>query len=201
MTCRVDHGKTVRDERLGVRRLWLNNNKAQRLAARQIAKNNAKPKPPKPVIVKNCPTCGGFVPPNRLKYCSKTCSRHAYKDTAIYKAHKKAWRLKRKAMDRGATVSDNFNPFKVFDRDGWKCQICGTKTPKSLRGTYKPNAPELDHILPIGKGGEHSYCNTQCACRRCNGAKSSTDWRVWFSAQSWHCPERAGRIDGWINRE
>jgi 5-methylcytosine-specific restriction endonuclease McrA len=173
MTCRVDHAKTVRDERLGVRRLWLNNNKAQRLVARQIAKNNAKPKPPKPVIVKNCPTCGGFVPPNRLKYCSKTCSRHAYKDTAIYKAHKKAWRLKRKAMDRGATVADKFNPFQVFDRDGWKCQICGIKTPKSLRGSYKPNAPELDHIVPISKGGQHTMTNAQTSCRSCNATKSN----------------------------
>jgi poly(3-hydroxyalkanoate) synthetase len=39
------------------------------------------------------------------------------------------------------------------------------------------------------------------ACRRCNGAKSSTDWREWFAAQAWHCPERAARIDGWISRE
>jgi hypothetical protein len=36
------------------------------------------------------------------------------------------------------------------------------------------------------------------ACRRCNGAKSSADWRDWFAAQSWHCPDRALRIDGWL---
>ena len=176
MTCRVDHGKTVRDERLGVRRLWLNNNKAQRLVARQIAKKNAKPEPPKPikpVMVKHCPLCGDMFHSIRAKYCSDRCSRLSYRETPVYKAHKKAWRLKRKAMDRGATVADKFNPFKVFDRDGWKCQICGIKTPKFLRGTYKPNAPELDHIVPISKGGQHTMTNAQTSCRSCNATKSN----------------------------
>jgi hypothetical protein len=36
------------------------------------------------------------------------------------------------------------------------------------------------------------------ACRRCNGAKSSTDWREWFADQAWHCPDRAARIEAWI---
>lgn len=60
------------------------------------------------------------------------------------------------------------NPFKVFERDGWRCQICGKPTPRSRRGTLHPNAPELDHIVPISKGGPHAYANTQCACRACN---------------------------------
>lgn len=39
-------------------------------------------------------------------------------------------------------------------------------------GTYKVNAPELDHIIPIAKGGAHVWSNLQCACRECNAAKS-----------------------------
>lgn len=86
---------------------------------------------------------------------------------------KRAHRLKRKAKQRAVTV-ETVDPIKVFDRDGWRCQLCGVKTPKAKRGTYQPTAPELDHIVPIGKGGEHSYRNTQCACRQCNAAKSDT---------------------------
>jgi 5-methylcytosine-specific restriction endonuclease McrA len=89
-----------------------------------------------------------------------------------YKRAKKAWRLKRKAIERGATIAEKFHPFDIFDRDGWKCQICGTKTPKALRGTYKPNAPELDHIVPISKGGAHHPSNCQTSCRSCNARKS-----------------------------
>ncbi|MHB8123996.1 MAG: HNH endonuclease [Desulfuromonadaceae bacterium] len=64
------------------------------------------------------------------------------------------------------------NPIRVFERDRWKCQLCKRATPRKLRGTLDDRAPELDHIKPISKGGEHSYRNTQCACRACNLAKS-----------------------------
>lgn len=30
----------------------------------------------------------------------------------------------------------------------------------------------LDHIVPISKGGPHTYSNTQCLCRDCNLKKS-----------------------------
>ena len=63
------------------------------------------------------------------------------------------------------------DPFKVFERDGWKCHLCGVKTMKSKRGTDHPKAPELDHILPISKGGAHTYANTACSCRACNRTK------------------------------
>lgn len=81
-------------------------------------------------------------------------------------------RLARKMRQKCQTV-ESVNPFKVFDRDGWICQLCKRKTPKALRGTIDPRAPELDHIMPVSLGGEHSYRNTQCSCRACNGAKSN----------------------------
>lgn len=59
-------------------------------------------------------------------------------------------------------------------------------------------ADTLDHVLPRSKGGLTVAENLVPACRRCNGAKSSTDWREWFRAQAWHCPEREGEIDGWL---
>ncbi|WP_425516052.1 HNH endonuclease [Rhizobium leucaenae] len=76
-------------------------------------------------------------------------------------------------MLRAAYV-ENVDPIKVFDRDKWKCQICGVKTPRKLRGTLDDKAPELDHIMPLALGGAHSYFNTQCACRKCNAHKSDT---------------------------
>lgn len=69
---------------------------------------------------------------------------------------------------------ESVNPIVVFERDKWTCQECGIKTPRKLRGAMVPNAPELDHIMPISLGGAHSYMNTQCLCRKCNGAKSAT---------------------------
>lgn len=66
------------------------------------------------------------------------------------------------------------NPSVVFARDGWKCQHCGKPTPKDLTGTVSPDSPTLDHVLPLSKGGAHSYANTQCLCRDCNNKKKET---------------------------
>ncbi len=87
------------------------------------------------------------------------------------RAHKRVHRLARKARQRGVTV-EPVNAIRVFERDGWLCQLCGISTPRSKRGTYVDDAPELDHIVALARGGEHSYRNTQCACRRCNALKS-----------------------------
>ena len=61
-------------------------------------------------------------------------------------------------------------------------------------------ADTLDHVRPRSAGGLTVAENLVPACRRCNGAKSSTDWREWFSVQDWHCPDREAQIDGWIGQ-
>ena len=121
---------------------------------------------------KECKTCGGSFPTaytggKMVDFCSAQC-----RDVPVRRM-KRAHRLKRKAKQRAVTV-ETVDPIKVFDRDGWRCQLCGVKTPKAKRGTYEPTAPELDHIVPLSKSGEHSYRNTQCACRQCNAAKGDT---------------------------
>lgn len=90
------------------------------------------------------------------------------KASGVRAAHRKA----RKIKVRGVRV-EPVNPLTVLSRDGWRCQLCGIATPRKLRGTFEPNAPEVDHIVPIAQGGEHSYRNTQCACRKCNITKGA----------------------------
>lgn len=74
---------------------------------------------------------------------------------------------------RMGVAAEAIDPFAVFTRDKWTCQLCGVKTPRKLRGTYEPNAPELDHVIPLAQGGSHAWANVQCACRKCNGAKGA----------------------------
>jgi hypothetical protein len=78
----------------------------------------------------------------------------------------------RRALMAGATA-ERFDPLEVLERDGWKCHLCKRPTPKRLRGSHDPRAPELDHIVPLGAGGEHTRRNTACACRSCNVRKSA----------------------------
>lgn len=62
-------------------------------------------------------------------------------------------------------VYENIDPARVFERDGHRCQICGIHT----RGQFPAlTAPTIDHIVPLSRGGPHTYANVQCACFRCN---------------------------------
>ena len=56
---------------------------------------------------------------------------------------------------------------------GWRCQVCGVSTPKSLRGKLVDRSPELDHRVPLAMGGSHTWDNVQTACRKCNAAKGA----------------------------
>lgn len=60
-------------------------------------------------------------------------------------------------------------------------------------------ADTLDHVVARVAGGLTVAENLVPACRRCNGAKSSTDWQQWFADQAWHCIKREARISEWIS--
>lgn len=69
------------------------------------------------------------------------------------------------------SVFRRFSMLEVFEQAGWRCYICGCDTPRELRGKRKPNSPELDHIIPLVRGGSHTRENVACACRKCNRTK------------------------------
>jgi len=79
---------------------------------------------------------------------------------------------KYRALRAGVTVED-FTSKEIFRRDRYICQACGIKTRPDYKNIYHIKYPNLDHIIPISKGGEHSRRNTQCLCRGCNSSKGS----------------------------
>ena len=119
-----------------------------------------------------CQECGKlFVSEygnRRRTFCSEFCARKNYHHC------KRNIKAKERAQELGVYY-EPVNPLKVFKRDGWKCQLCGKKLKLKHRGTYRDDAPELDHIIPWAQGGEHSYRNTQCACRKCNSEKGAQE--------------------------
>lgn len=101
---------------------------------------------------------------HRSLFCSKECSK---------KSQNRVNRAKERGTRRGV-LAKCIDPIKILDRDGWVCQICGVDTPRNLRGTHENNAPEVDHIIPLARGGPHVEGNVQCACRACNSAKGAS---------------------------
>jgi hypothetical protein len=53
--------------------------------------------------------------------------------------------------------------FAIYERDDHRCRRCGRST----------NDLEIDHIIPISKGGKSTYDNLQTLCHRCNKEKGS----------------------------
>lgn len=134
---------------------------------RRCSYQKGKRRKPRDVLV--CKECGSeFMPEygdKKRKYCSEVCLRRSMR---------RERKQRERARMRNARV-ETVNAVEVFSRDKWRCQLCKKKLKRSDRGTTKDSAPELDHIVPLSKGGEHSYRNTQCVCRRCNSEKGSVE--------------------------
>lgn len=106
-----------------------------------------------------CVVCGSdFREGLRTLCCSEACS--AEHERGRKSGHTHARRAKR----FGCTY-ESVDKQRVFDRDKWRCQICGVKV--------DGKTAELDHIVPMSMGGAHSYANTQCACMPCNRKKGA----------------------------
>jgi hypothetical protein len=72
---------------------------------------------------------------------------------------------------------------KIFDRDKWKCRLCGCRLLNSftrILGTRSvhPRSPTLDHVIPLAMGPGvcpgHIESNLQAACWECNTKRGAT---------------------------
>jgi 5-methylcytosine-specific restriction endonuclease McrA len=115
--------------------------------------------------VKICPVCGGcFKTTNsRTICCSDKC--------------RKTWgyRRKDKRISKEQYIDNNISAIALMERDGGICQLCGLRCDLDdyvlnedgtfIAGDYYPS---VDHIVPISKGGLHSWKNVRLAHRKCN---------------------------------
>lgn len=134
-------------------------------------------------LPRHCKACGVWFSPvpkmgKPVDTCSAECSavgqKHTKKEhrlTETYKKYRRKAKSARRAKARGV-YAEAIDPIAIFESEGWRCWLCGVKTLKSKRGTTHPLAPELDHMIPLAKGGAHSFANVACACRACNAKKA-----------------------------
>lgn len=94
--------------------------------------------------------------PSKTKYCSLQCTKRVAK-------------RKRRALKREAYVEEVYLAALVL-RDNGICKICNK--PVDLAVAVPDNlAPTIDHVIPLSRGGEHSYGNCQLAHFLCNSQK------------------------------
>lgn len=113
------------------------------------------------ILEKTCIDCGNVFKGNHFKRRCSTCL------AVNFKMQVKIHRSRRNALKRLASIAEPVSPEKVFKRDKWRCRMCNKKVQNKI--ALKPDSAELDHIVPLSKGGVHTYSNVQCLCRQCNG--------------------------------
>jgi len=62
-----------------------------------------------------------------------------------------------------AMMTDSLR-YDVLKRGGFRCAICGSTAADGVK-------LEVDHIVPVSKGGKTELSNLQVLCDRCNGGK------------------------------
>lgn len=82
------------------------------------------------------------------------------KKRGVYYADRKIWDAICR-VERGK-VSNKMR-FSIYARDGYRCRKCGVSNQHAQL--------EIDHIIPIAKGGKSTYDNLQTLCHRCNVLK------------------------------
>jgi 5-methylcytosine-specific restriction endonuclease McrA len=124
---------------------------------------------------RSCAGCGSTFQPKRsdTRYCSEPCWWKCFRASQHRREAQRGSNRKRESVKKGASSAEHVVPRIVFERDGWKCGLCGRPTPRQLVGLRKSQSPTMDHIVPLSAGGAHSYQNIQCACWRCNHKKAA----------------------------
>lgn len=76
----------------------------------------------------------------------------------------------------GALPRMPYTDREIFERDGWRCHLCGKKVKKDVPRTDLDGAT-IDHIIPISLGGADEPSNVATAHWRCNHAKKARAMR------------------------
>ena len=121
---------------------------------------------------KTCLHCGKefVIDRYRKKYCSDKCrKRHLEKNREI--------RRRLKLISNG-NFDSSISLDKLYERDNGKCWLCQRQTDWSdkwmdSQGSHITggNYPSIDHVIPIAKGGPHTWYNVRLAHCRCNTNK------------------------------
>lgn len=115
-----------------------------------------------------CKWCGRIfsTTDSRRIYCSAFCSKKYENHIKQVKKDNRLKLAKRNGKYEDITLAI------LYKRDHGKCYICGKHL--ILNDKYnRPDAPTIEHVVPICKGGTHTWDNVRLACRACNNAKGT----------------------------
>ena len=118
-------------------------------------------------------------------------ARWRYLTDLSYRLYHRSKSKKRKAQQRGST-NVMLSPEQLWRR--WvdfdhTCAYCGAS-----------GDLQIEHVVPISKGGEHHLGNIVPACQSCNFSKGKADALTWYQSQPFFSETRWQRIQDLLTR-
>jgi 5-methylcytosine-specific restriction endonuclease McrA len=111
--------------------------------------------------------------PENRKKISERVRKYSQTEKGKATAYKK--RIKRRSSEHHVKFTPH-DRSQLLERDNWTCQLCGIKVHDESKGNWNtPNKCNIDHIIPISKGGNSTPDNLQILCRTCNLSKSDNN--------------------------
>lgn len=123
-------------------------------------------------LTRGCVECGGvfYNPSPNVLTCSTECSRKRRRriSRTIYKGR----------INDGNLVDKNITLTKLYKMADGICYLCSEQcdwddkviTDKG-HTIVGESYPSIEHVIPLSKGGKHSWDNVKLACMKCNTLK------------------------------
>lgn len=107
----------------------------------------------------------------KAHYCSQACSRRAShrrtRHTPVGRLRRRSAKRRADCRKRGATLVYPYSRDAVFDRDGWLCWLC-ERAVDATAVVPDHDAPTIDHVVPLSRGGADTVDNVRLAHFICN---------------------------------
>lgn len=107
--------------------------------------------------------------------------RWRYMTDESHRLYHRSKSKRRKAQERGSTalMLSRDQLWRRWVQFGHECAYCGAS------GNL-----QVEHVIPISKGGEHHLGNIVPACQRCNFSKGRANAEQWYRSQSFFSETR-----------
>jgi 5-methylcytosine-specific restriction endonuclease McrA len=108
--------------------------------------------------------------------CSVECLEIARENSSIDNRNKSYIRqisLRFEKYNSSAEIDSTVTQDAIYERDKGICYLCGNLTFKDYENRPANQRATLDHIIPLSKGGNHTFDNVKIACWRCNSIKGN----------------------------
>ena len=134
-------------------------------------------------LTRKCEECGTmfYDPHPHTLTCSSECSRKRSKRLSKY--------YERKRINKYNLVDKDISLKRLYERDKGICYLCGEPCDYNDKvitdeGYYivGETYPTIDHVIPISKGGKHSWDNVKLAHHYCNTLKKDNKIKGNFKA-------------------